>query len=144
MLTKKLQGARLISTTVALFAECLHLTWQTFHGGVASHHILQRADLPAISNWWGLLLLPMLTWFLVGRMEKKLAENELDKALKAKATRQILLGFFVAFSLGATLSFCFAQGYTEATAWVFQGVLLLSVIFPSYRAAPMLGFILSH
>ena len=34
------------------------LLWDHFNGGVPSHHIMHQKDLPAISNWWGGLLLP--------------------------------------------------------------------------------------
>ena len=47
---------------VALFASVAHLAWEHTHGGVQSHHFLARPDLPAISNWWGLIILPSLGW----------------------------------------------------------------------------------
>ena len=46
------------------------LSWQHLHGGVVSHHILHRSDMPAISNWWGALILPLLTWVLAGRISR--------------------------------------------------------------------------
>ena len=47
------------------------LFWEHFNGGVTSHHLLHQEDLPSISNWWSGLLLPILTWFLLSRMEKR-------------------------------------------------------------------------
>ena len=38
------------------------LIWQHFHDGVPAHHLLQNPDLPRMSNWFGGLLLPVLTW----------------------------------------------------------------------------------
>lgn len=40
-----------------LFAMTL-LAWEYTHGGVVSHHFLDRRDMPAISNWWSLAVLP--------------------------------------------------------------------------------------
>ncbi len=42
-----------VFTSVFIFREY-------FNGGVVSHNLLAREDLPAISNWWGLLTVPLL------------------------------------------------------------------------------------
>ena len=57
-----------ITVTILIFAL---LIWQHFHGGVPSHHILHQADLPSISNWWGGLLLPVLTWVLSDKIQNR-------------------------------------------------------------------------
>ena len=51
---------RIYLTVAVLLAEIGHLAWEHFHGGIASHHFLNRADMPAVSNGWGLLLLPAI------------------------------------------------------------------------------------
>jgi hypothetical protein len=58
--------------TITIFIWLL-LTWNYFHGGVPSHHILKRKDFPEIANWWGGLLLPLLTWFLLYRIQKRIS-----------------------------------------------------------------------
>ena len=40
----------------------VQLAWEASHGGIQSHHLLARADLPAVSNLWGLATLPALGW----------------------------------------------------------------------------------
>jgi hypothetical protein len=57
-----------VLTGPILLAELACLAWEHFHGGVKSHHLFHRSDLPAISNWWGALVLPGLAWFLLGRI----------------------------------------------------------------------------
>ena len=59
---------------ITLFISSL-LTWNHYHGGVPSHHILAREDLPEFSNWWGMLLLPLLTWFISFRIKKRAINN---------------------------------------------------------------------
>ena len=49
----------LIPLAALLFAAA-HLTFEHYTGGVRSHHLLNRPDLPAISNWLGLITLPLL------------------------------------------------------------------------------------
>lgn len=34
--------------------------WQHLDGGVPAHHLLADPSLPSLSNWWGLLALPLL------------------------------------------------------------------------------------
>ncbi|TVR76333.1 MAG: hypothetical protein EA409_13645 [Saprospirales bacterium] len=63
-----------ITAVIALFIFSI-LLWDHFHGGVQSHHILDQEELPAISNWWGGLLLPVLSWILLGRIEKRLSKK---------------------------------------------------------------------
>ncbi|WP_214278616.1 hypothetical protein, partial [Escherichia coli] len=50
---------------------CLHLGWEALHGGIAAHHLLQRADLPGLSNAWGLLVLPALAAWAAGRLPRQ-------------------------------------------------------------------------
>jgi hypothetical protein len=42
-----------------------HLAFEHFTGGVQSHNLLNRPDLPAISNWLGLVTLPLLVAVVV-------------------------------------------------------------------------------
>lgn len=41
-----------------------HLSVEHISGGVNSHHLLNSADLPAISNWFELITLPLLAAML--------------------------------------------------------------------------------
>ena len=54
------------------------LIWQYLNEGIPSHHLLQRADLPEISNWWGAILLPALSWGLLVRIKKRIMNNTLE------------------------------------------------------------------
>ena len=65
--------SRLILAVSAFAAEVLHLGWEYTHGGVPAHHLLNDPGLPAISNWWGLLVVPVLVWYLVGRIQRRAA-----------------------------------------------------------------------
>jgi hypothetical protein len=127
----------LYCTAIAFFAEILHLAWEYFHGGVVAHHILARTDLPAFSNWWGLLLIPMLTWFITGLIERQ----SMQRVLPNKRRRQSLLGFAGALLFGIVLSIAFVTKQDNLAALLFQGVFLLSVLVPLYRPEYLLGFV---
>ena len=75
------------------------LAWNHYHGGVPSHHILHREDLPAISNWWGGLLLPLLTWFLLYRIQKRLMRDNVEKSKVSKPREIYFMGSLVLYFL---------------------------------------------
>jgi len=112
----------------------LLLGWQHLHGSVPAHHLLADPGLPALSNWWGLLTLPLLAWFLLGRVERR-----------RKAQPHAAHGDFAAFTgalvFGAVLSLLFTAGQSTATENMVQGLALLALFYPIHRAACVLGFV---
>lgn len=120
---------------VALLAEVAHLGWEYFHGGILTHHVLQRADLPGISNLWGLLILPALAWWAGGRIQRRLVAG----ARPATA----IVGAAVALLMGLALSASFLGGLESVSAAVFLGMFVLAVLLPAYRAECWLALVLA-
>lgn len=118
------------------------LFWQYFHSGVPSHHILQRKDLPEISNWWGGLLLPVLTWILLGRIEKRI--NKQDSITQQTKNQNIkIIGLFLlGLILGISIAVSFTNDYKLFLDNVLYVLLLFSLIFPIYYSEFILGFII--
>jgi hypothetical protein len=129
----RIRGA---STAAVAAAEWIFLVWQHFHGGVPSHHLFHRADMPAISGWWGGLLLPAMTWFLVGRVQRRVAERS-DTSM-----RYALVGFGSALLFGVLLSVFFALGDDQISNRMFESLFLIALFVPIYRAQYLLGFVL--
>jgi hypothetical protein len=123
-----LQPPRLLLALIALSAESAHLLWELQQGGILSHHLLARADLPAVSNAWGLLVLPALAAWAGGRWQGR--------------RLPWLLGFALPLLLGATLSLGFASNLGALTEGVFMLTLLLALLLPAHRAEVLLGFVL--
>jgi hypothetical protein len=142
MSEKRRPQLRLYLTGFVVLAELAHLMWEHFNGGVISHHIFHRSDMPAISNWWGLLLLPALTWFLMGRIERRIALHSGGKEAASKLPVRVVVGFIGALLFGILLSVAFAGHYESIVSYLFGGMLLLALILPVYRAECVLGFIL--
>jgi len=117
------------------------LIWQYLHDGVPSHHLLHRADLPAISNWWGGLLLPSLSWFLLGRIGNRIQQQSSDKTIGYQ--KNLLIGFVCSLLYGALLSLAFLNGLTQISSSLFFGILLIAIFIRVYREQFILGFILS-
>ena len=134
---------RIVFSAFATFIALSMLAWEHFNGGVKTHHILQSAAMPGISNGWNLLLLPALTWFLSGRMQRRIT---LHRATQTSGTEtfpiHIVVGFFGALLLGSLLSLFFALKNEDITAALFFGMLLTTLVLPVYRAECVLGFVL--
>lgn len=109
------------------------LVWQHFDGGVPAHHFMQRADMPEISNWWGLLLLPAMSWFLLGRVEKRQA---------GAYSKQIQLGFGGGLLFGLVVAALFTLGLNDTTGNVILGIFAIALFYRVYRAECVLGFVI--
>lgn len=129
---------RLALTVAALAGESCHLGWEYTHGGVLAHHLLANPDLPAVSNWWGILLIPLLTWWLAGGIVRR-AEGR-----RTAATRTGIppwTGFVCALAYGAVLATLFAFGSALVDP-LFLGVLVLGLAIRLSRPEFVLGFVL--
>lgn len=118
------------------------LFWQYFNSGVPSHHILQQKDLPEISNWWGGLLLPVLTWILMGRIEKRLNKQGSLTQQTQNQNIKIIGLFLLGLLLGISIVVSFTNGYKLFLDNVLYVFLVFSLIFPLYYAEFILGFII--
>ena len=123
---------RLYLTGIVTIAIGSLLLWNHFHGGIPSHHILARKDLPEISNAWGGILLPLLTWFLLYRIQKRTEKNDKTK---------ILYAFLSALAFGILLATSFTLGF-QIEQYMLMSVFPLALLLPIYRSEYLLGFVL--
>ncbi len=124
---------RLATTVIVTLAIWSLLGWQALHAGVPAHHLLNRRDMPAISNWWGALLIPVLTWFLLGRMKPR-------AITRPKIT---LLAFAAAALVGTAQAVTFFTGHQAITSDIVLSLFVVALFLPIYRAECVLGFILA-
>ena len=92
-------------TLAAALATGLLLAWQHLTAGAPAHHLLARADMPAISNWWGLLLLPLLAWVAASRIEARYGG--------AAEASGAIPGFVGGLLFGAAVALFFSLGRTD-------------------------------
>lgn len=135
---------RIYCTAIVTFAVWTLLAWNHFHGGVPSHHILANKDLLAISNWWGGLVLPLLTWFLLYRLHKRIIRSNTLHSETATYPNHIHIrhGFFGALLFGILLSVFFTFGYSDLSGYMVLGLFPLALLLPMYRAECLLGFVI--
>ena len=133
---------RLYFTGIVTIAIWSLLTWNHYHGGVPSHHILADENLPEISNWWGGVLLPLLTWLLLYRIEKRIINKNEGVSQVPKLSIYVIYGFTAALLFGIVLSAFFTFGNTDMPGYMLLGLLLLALFLPIYRAECLLGFVI--
>lgn len=117
------------------------IAWEYFNGGVATHYPGADSSNIALSNWWGLLSIPMLTWAALSLIERRGTTKD-----KKRETGSIKLksSYFVgglAFGLLASLLWEFGQQdylpYVMLSPWV------LSLFLKIYLPESTLGFVLA-
>lgn len=118
------------------------LAWYYFNGGVPSHHILAREDLPEISNWWGGILLPILTWLVLFRIQKRENLPKVNSNNFLQIPKKTWFSFMGALLLGISLSVFFTLGNEGMSGYLMLSVFAISLFFPVYRAECLLGFVL--
>ncbi len=128
---------RIYFTAAVTLAMGIFLVWDHFHGGVPSHHILAQEELPSISNWWGAVLIPLLTWFLLYRIQQRI-----DKNTASVVPANIRYGFVGALLFGITISILFTLGITDVPGYLMLSVLVVALFIPIYRAEYLLGFVI--
>ena len=134
---------RLYLTGLVTIAIWSLLIWNYYHVGVPSHHLLAQEDLPSFSNWWGGLSLPLLTWFLSYRIQRKIDKGKDKDSEKANIPSHVVYGFVGALLFGTVLSIFFTLGNEEIPFYMMMGLLVLALFFPIYRAECFLGFVFS-
>jgi MFS family permease len=130
--------ARLYFTIIVTIAIWLLLIWDYYHDGVPTHHLLQQEDLPGFSNWLGGILIPLLTWFLLHRIHKRISNN--TTVVKFPST--IVYTFLGALTFGILLSVFFTLQYSDLPFYMIVSLVLLALFYPIYRAECFLGFVI--
>lgn len=134
-LAKPSQTPRVLLIACVTLATLAHLGWEYFNGGIKRHHFLAQADMPAFSNAWGLLLLPLLAWFAGGRIQNRITRGSSTPA-------GVVAGFAGALLAGGLLSISFTSGDEATTGYIFIGLIALALLLPVCRAECVLGFVL--
>ena len=142
MTNNALLKLRIYFTAITAIAIWSLLFWDYAHGGVPIHHILQRADMPSFSNWWGAVLIPVLTWFLLNQICKRIPVNNCEKASFATIPIAIYVGFFASLAFGIILSALFSFDVHDISGYMLLALLPLALFFPIYRAECLSGFVL--
>ncbi|MEE4301308.1 MAG: hypothetical protein V2J24_17845 [Pseudomonadales bacterium] len=125
--------AGILGFAVGLAFAALHLATEYASGGVVSHHLLADPELPAVSNWFGLLTLPLLGAFAADRIARR---------EPGRARRRSIAAALLALGWGAALAFAFELGADGVAEGLFLGLFVLALFLPLHRAECLAGFVL--
>lgn len=134
-MTKLNRFPMLLVVVVLLFA-LGHLSFEYFTGGVRSHNLLNNPDLPALSNWLGLITLPALAVIVGWRVGASSAPTQFFGL-----PRPMLLALLGALVYGAAMATSFWLGAQNITFAALVGLFICALVFPVYRAEYILGFV---
>lgn len=109
-------------------------------GGIKAHHFLQQKHMPALSNAWGLLILPLLGWAAGYFINKRITAGA-DAPTVRKVLTVAVLSFAAALAAGFTVSGLFRQDRIDILEWVPLVFLMAAVLLPVYRLECLLGFV---
>ena len=130
---------RVLLTALVTFLVGAHLAWDYFHDGVPTHYLLHSKDMPGISNWWGGITLPLVTFLLLFWIHRNLINTR--EGVATTTRKQLILRFLSALVFGILLSFFFSIG-SPAPGYMMLAAIILSFFLPLYRPEYLLGFIL--
>ncbi len=114
------------------------LAWQYFHDSIPSHHFLADKNMPLVSNIWGAIVIPALTWFLLWMIEKRLY----SKSETIPFPYQTLAGFTGALIFGIALAFAIRYDFNTFSSNIPYILFILALFFPTHRSECFLGFVL--
>lgn len=118
------------------------LLWEHLNGGIVSHHLLHHSDYPAVPNWWGIIILPLLAWFTTTRVKKRISFQPDDASGDERIFKGVLTGFFGMLLISVLQAVTFEFGYENITMYLALGLLLTGLFLPIYRAECILGHVL--
>jgi hypothetical protein len=98
--------------------------------------------MPSVSNWWGALVLPLLAWFLSYRTQKRLTRSQDKNSETSVIPLEVMYGFAGALLFGVALSITYTLGFKDIPGYMINGLLILALFFPIYRAECLLGFVI--
>ncbi|MEX2498630.1 MAG: hypothetical protein WD397_07120 [Wenzhouxiangellaceae bacterium] len=133
---KQIDRLRIGLTVLTTLAIWSLLFWQHFHGGVPAHHLLHNPDLPRVSDWFGGLLLPVLTWWLLSLSRRRMM------AADSPVFKPVIVGMVAGLAFGLAMAISFLSGYESITSYLFFSLLPLALFLPVYRPECLLGFVL--
>lgn len=118
----------------------LHLLWEYTHGGIMIHNVLAREDLPAISNWWGLVTVPILAW-ITGYVFEYRSKGILDNsAAEKKLGLNVARGFGGALLYGLSMTVLWQLGLDYIMQYWIMFPLVISLFVAIYYPEVLLGY----
>jgi len=126
------------ATLGALILVFIFILKEHFSGGVITHHLLAQEDMPGLSNWWGLLTIPLLTWAvstIINNRDSK--EGGTDKN-----GNKVMKRFLATLVFGIVASLLWELGLENVLQYYILLPIFLALFIPVHHPESLLGFVL--
>lgn len=130
-----IQKNKLKFTAGVFFLTAICILFEYIHGGVVSHHLLAREDLPSFSNWWGLLTVPLVSWIVISLIERRAKKDTCNKI-------NILKRFLIGLGFGAILSLLWEFNLEKILQYLIFLPFIIAFFKPIHLPEYYMGFVL--
>lgn len=113
-----------------------------FRGGVVTHYVLAREDMPGISNWWGLLTIPLLSWIVASLIKRRKNQAAESGQKPAENDDKVLKRFLAALAFGIVASLLWEFNLENLLQYFILFPILIAFFQPVHRPEYLLGFVL--
>lgn len=137
MMVQKILNNKFVFLIVIIALVGLHLTWEHFNGGIITHHLLAKDDMPGISNWWGLVTIPILTLITIFLVQNKY-KNKDDKSGLSTVT----IGFLRGLGFGVLIAVLWELKLENVLQYVILLPIVIAFFTPVHYIQNLLGFVL--
>jgi len=130
---------RLKITFIVFLIACMQLIWMHFNGGIPTHYLMHSDEMPGISNWWNLLILPVLSWIVFYRIS--IRKKESNSLVENHSFRKISSRFIIAFVFGLVLTLLFKLEI-ELLEYMMLSLFFIAFIAPIFLSEYLFGFVM--
>jgi hypothetical protein len=111
-------------------------------GGVVTHYLLAREDLPGISNWFGLLTIPLLSWIVASLINQRRLKEAKSDQQPERNDDKVLKRFLAALVFGILISVLWEFNLENILQYLILFPLLIAFFKPVHLPEFLLGFVL--
>ncbi len=130
------------TTVGTLILTAIFIIIEHYEGGVVSHHLFAREDLPGISNWWGLFTVPILTWIVCSIINRR-GSKELERSqIQDEYDEVTLTRFLSALVFGVLLSILWEYDFENILQYIILLPFLVAIFKPVHFPEHLLGFVI--
>ncbi|KZN29014.1 hypothetical protein N480_09610 [Pseudoalteromonas luteoviolacea S2607] len=126
---------------VVIVCQITLLIWESLHGGVVTHHFLARENMPGLSNWWGLVILPSLVWVTAYSLEQRGRHLKSGQA-RTEFNKMASFSFLGMLLISLIQSTIFTLGYSTIAVSILMFLVFIALFLPLYRIEAIVGYIL--
>ena len=139
---KSVVNNRILGSISAFLITLLFVLWEYFNGGVVSHNLLAREDMPAFSNWWGLLTVPLLFWISIYFINKRQGKEIESGSTPEECQNEVLKRFLAALAFGLLMSILWEFNFQHILQYLILLPIVIAFFKPVHLPEYLMGFVL--